>query len=104
MVFTVGGQPIERVRKFRYLGRILSERDDDTLSIEDQLKRAKRRWGRISKVLKRDGANATVMARFYMAIVQAVLLYGADLWTITQDEPWFSMEGEFYSAGGAKAF
>ena len=34
-------------------------------------------------ILKREGANAVCMAKFYMAVVQAVLLYGAESWSIT---------------------
>jgi len=84
VVFLVGGRPIERVPNFKYLGRVLDEADDDTKCIDAQLKKARARWWRVSTVLKRDGANARIMARFYLAVVQAVLLYGADSWTITK--------------------
>ena len=42
--FTINGEKIERVKEFRYLGRILTEDDDDSRCIEDQLKRARSRW------------------------------------------------------------
>ena len=35
-------------------------------------------------MLKREGADADCMGRFYQVIVQAVLLCGADSWTITK--------------------
>ena len=38
----------------------------------------------MARLLKREGADAQSMARFYLAIVQAVLLYGADSWSITK--------------------
>ena len=82
--FTVNGKEIEEVSEFRYLGRILSHDDDDTKCIMDNLKRAKNRWNSIAKILKREGANAICMARFYLTVVQAVLLYGADSWTVTE--------------------
>ena len=34
-------------------------------------------------MLKREGANAKTMAKFYITIVMAVLLYGSESWTIT---------------------
>ena len=34
--------------------------------------------------MKREGGNAKMMARFYMTVVQAVLLYGVDSWTVTK--------------------
>ena len=82
--FLVYGKELERVKEFRYLGRIFTENDDDTKCIEIQLKRARQKWNSIAKILKREGANAKTMAKFYLAVVQAVLLYGADSWTISQ--------------------
>ena len=84
--FTINGEEIGRVRSFRYLGRILLERDDDSPCIHDQLARARRRWRDVARILKRGGADARAMAKFYLAIVQAVLLYGADSWTITKKD------------------
>ena len=81
--FFVDGQEIEKVREFKYLGRILSDDDDDTKSIQDNIRVARQQWNCIARLLKREGASATVMAKFYITIVQAVLLYGADSWTIT---------------------
>ena len=80
--FFVNGKRIGRVRKFNYLGRILRDDDDDTECIEGQLKKARARWNGIARILKREGANARVMGKFYLVIIQALLLYGADSWTI----------------------
>ena len=38
----------------------------------------------LAKVLAREGADQSTMARFYIAIVQAVLLYGSETWTVNQ--------------------
>ena len=84
VIFTVYGEKLERVREFRYLGRILTEDDDDSKNIIEQLARARQKWNSRAKILKREGANARTMAKFYMAVVQAVLLYGAESWTITK--------------------
>ena len=59
------------------------EEDNDSRCIQDQLKRARSRWWRMVKLLKREGANPFQMRRFYMAVVQAVLLYGFESWAIT---------------------
>ena len=80
--FFVNGKPIERVRRFKYLGRWLDEKDDDTFAIGENIKKARAQWNCLAKILKREGANAVCMGRFYMAIIQAVLLYGADSWAI----------------------
>ena len=82
--FTVNGVEINKVYEFRYLGRMLDAGDDDSVAAERQLTRARARWGRVGKVLSSVGANARTMGFFYKAIVQAVLLYGSESWTLTE--------------------
>ena len=81
--FYIKGKEIERVKEFEYLGRIISDNDDDTKCIDNAIKKARRQWNCIGKMLKREGANAETMAKFYITIVMAVLLYGSESWTIT---------------------
>ena len=57
---------IERVREFRYLGRVLSEDDKDTVCIQGQIKRVRQWWRRMTRVLKQDGMSARTMAKFYI--------------------------------------
>jgi hypothetical protein len=81
--FVVYGKELERVRNFKYLGRVFTDNDDDTKSIEDNIKKARQRWNCIANIMKREGANAKTMAKIYLAVVQAVLLYGADSWAVS---------------------
>ena len=82
--FVVYGKELERVGEFKYLGRVLADNDDDTKCIEGNIRKARARWNCIANILKRDGANAKCMAKIYMAVVQAVLLYGADSWAVSE--------------------
>ena len=82
--FIVNNKQIDQVKEFKYLGRIFSNDDDDTQCIKSNLKNARKKWNCLAKILKREGANAVCMARFYLTVVQAVLLYGSDSWTITE--------------------
>jgi hypothetical protein len=84
ITFTVLGTPIERVKEFKYLGRILDESDDDWPALQSNLKKARAKWGRIGRILSREQANPRVMATFYKAIIQSVLLYGAETWVLTK--------------------
>ena len=80
--FYVKGKEIEKVHAFTYLGRTLYDNDDDSPCIEQNIRKARSRWNRLAKILKREGADAIIMSRFYMTVVQAVLLYGADSWVV----------------------
>ena len=84
MKFYIGGVEIEKVKEFKYLGRVLSDNDNDTKCIIDNIRKARQQWNCIARFLKREGASARIMAKFYITIVQAVLLYGADSWAITK--------------------
>merc|ERR1712069_28517 len=58
-VMKIKNNPIEQVREFLYLGRWIFDTDDDTETINRQLKKTKFRWIKLSKVLKRQDANPT---------------------------------------------
>ena len=81
--FTVGGTEIKRVTEFKYLGRIVSEDDNDSLAIEANLKKARAKWAMFKRLLTREHASRRVMGYFYKAIVQAILLFGAETWVIS---------------------
>ena len=40
--FYIKGKEIERVKEFEYLGRIISDNDDDTKCIDNAIKKARR--------------------------------------------------------------
>jgi hypothetical protein len=83
-VFTANGEPIETVKDFKYLGRILSDNDSDEECVERNLKRAKGKWGSICRILSNEGASPKIMGTFYKTIVQSVLLYGSESWVLTK--------------------
>jgi hypothetical protein len=76
----VHGDVLEHVEVFRYLGRLLSQDDNDIQAVRSQLCKARRTWARIGQVLRRENAPPRVNAKFYKAIVQSVLLYGSETW------------------------
>ncbi len=81
--FTVHGDVLERVEVFWYLGRLLSQDDDDIQAVRSQLCKARETWARIGQVLRRENAPPRVSAKFYKAIVQSVLLYGSETWVLS---------------------
>jgi hypothetical protein len=81
--FTVHGDVLERVEVFRYLGRLLSQDDDDIQAVRNQLRKARGTWARIRQVLRKENAPPRVSAKFYKAIVQSILLYGSETWVLS---------------------
>jgi hypothetical protein len=82
--FTVNGKKIKTVSKFKYLGRMVTNNDSDDATIMRNLKRARMKWGRLSRLLTVEGANPMAMGIFYKVIVQTVLLYGSESWVISK--------------------
>jgi hypothetical protein len=48
----VGQQEISRKKSFKYLGRIITDSDEDLPAVENQLQKAMQVWARISKIIK----------------------------------------------------
>jgi exonuclease III len=81
-VFTAYGEELERVEVFKYLGRLLAYDDNDAQALRGNLKKARKCWARLSRVLKAENASPRVCGMFYKATVQAVLLFGSETWNL----------------------
>jgi hypothetical protein len=62
---------------------MMARDDDDTQAVRAQLRKARATWARVGKVLWGENTPSTVAAKFYLAIVQAILLYGSETWVIS---------------------
>ena len=58
-------EPIKNVSEFEYLGRVLTVGDDEWLAVVGNLGKARRSWGRMSRVLGWEGADPKVSRRSY---------------------------------------
>ena len=57
--------------------------DNEWFEVVGNLGKARESWGRLSRVLGREGADPKVSENFYKAISQAVLLFGSETWVLT---------------------
>ena len=70
--------------EIKYLGRVLTATDDDWPAVVGNLRKARRSWGRLSRVIGREGADPKASRAFYIAVTQAVLLFGLETWVLTE--------------------
>ena len=68
---------------FKDLVQTLSSSDDDWMAVEQNLRTAQVKWGQLAKILGREGANRRTAEKFYVAVVQAVLLFFSETWLLT---------------------
>jgi len=80
---SVHGNTLERVEVFKYLGRLLAQDDDDIQAIRTQMRKARATWARVGQVLRAENVPPRIAAKFYKAVVQAVLLYGSETWVLS---------------------
>ena len=74
--FEAYGNPLENVPAFNYLGRVMTAGDDEWPAVAGNLLNVRKIWGRLSRILCQEGADARVLGNFFRAVVQAVLLFG----------------------------
>ncbi len=82
--FLVRGNVLERVDVFKYLRCLMSQDDNDIQAIRAQIRKARSSWACIGQVLRSENVLPFVAARFYQAIIQAILLYGSELWVVSR--------------------
>ena len=82
-VFSAYGTPLMAVSLFRYLGQKLSSSFDNWPSVERNRQRVQGKWGRLAKILGREVTYRRKVGRFYVAVVQAVPLFGSKTWVLT---------------------
>ena len=75
-------EPIQNLLTFRYLGRVLTAGDNDWLAVVGNLGKARKSWGRLSRVLSQEGGNPKVSGIFYKAVAQSLLLFRAETWVL----------------------
>ena len=58
------GEPLENVTAFKYLGRVMTEGDDDWPAVVGNLQRARKILGWLLLILRREGADPKVLGYF----------------------------------------
>ncbi len=67
--FVVNRDVLDWVEVFKYLGRFLSQDDDDTRAVQAQAVKAHMCWARFGKVLRSKNTSPRVYGYFYKAVV-----------------------------------
>ena len=69
---------MERVENFKYLGQSLHQTDDDWPEVWRNIMRARLFWGGLGTLIRQEGVDPKLVAVFYRAVIQAVLLFGSE--------------------------
>ena len=66
---------MDTVTSFKFLARVLTTGDYDWSEVAFNLRKARKSWMRIPRILSREGADPKVSGLFFKAVVQEVLLF-----------------------------
>ena len=83
-MFRAYGHPHETVTSFKYLELLFTVTADGWPAVIINLKKARNSWYCLYRIWGREGANPRMSGRFYLLVVQKVLLFGAETWVVTQ--------------------
>ena len=78
--FTAYGTELRRVEQFNYLGRTLVMDDCDSPVIRQNISRAHKVWGRVSKIIAKEFVPPAIAGMFYQAVITSVLLFASKTW------------------------
>ena len=84
IVFYINGTALDNVTEFKYLGHIISADDWDDAAVLHNIKKMTKAWYGMQCILSHDGADPHTMACFYLAVVQAKLLFGSETWVLSE--------------------
>ncbi len=65
------------------MGWLLAYNDNDSQEMHANLKKARKSWAQVSRVLRAENTSPKVCGVFYKAVVQAVLLFGSETWKLS---------------------
>jgi hypothetical protein len=82
-MFSANGEELERVEVFKYLGWLISHDDADNQAMLSNLRRARRCWAWVSRVLWAENVTPKTCGMFYKATLQAMQLYGSETWSLS---------------------
>ena len=71
------------VTLLKYLNYIITSLGDAWPELVGNLHNARKIWVRLLIILRREGANPKVSGMFFKAVMQAVLLFGLEMWVMT---------------------
>ena len=64
MAFEVYGKQLKTVPSFKYLGRTLTAGGGNWTAVAGNLGKAQKSWGRLNRILGREGADKRVSGKF----------------------------------------
>ena len=60
-----------------------SATDDDCPTALSNLRNARKKWARMSRIIGQEGANARMYGKIFKVVLQALILFDSETWVVT---------------------
>ena len=80
----VGSLSVKKVDKFKYLGSIVSERNELDTEINERIAGGNRCYHALASVMKSRTISRRTKIRTYNIVIKPTVLYGCETWTLTK--------------------
>ena len=81
---TVEDHKIEVVRRFKYLGTVINDSDDETEEIRARILPANKAYSSLQTIFRSKQIHRNNKIRLYKTLMKPILCYGSVTWTLTQ--------------------
>ena len=82
MEFRVQDHMIDKVDTFKCLIFLLSFYNSDWPAVDGKCWKVRRKWGMFSQMIVHEGAYPHMSGRFYVTVVQYVLMFFSEMWVL----------------------
>jgi hypothetical protein len=81
---TIEDHKIEAVRRFKYLGKVINDSNDETEEIRARILAANEAYSSLQTIFRYKQIHRNNKIRLYKTLIKPVLCYGSVTWTLTQ--------------------
>jgi hypothetical protein len=81
---TVTDHDIEVVRRFKYLGTVINDTNDETEEIGARILAASKVYSSLQTIFRYKQIHRNDKIRLYKTLIKPVFCYGSVTWTLTQ--------------------
>jgi len=79
-----GTVKIEVVRRFKYLGTVINDSNDETEEIRARILTANKAYSSLQTIFQSKQIHRNNTIRLYKTLIKPILYYGSVTWTLTQ--------------------
>jgi len=83
---TVGQYEFKKVEDFKYLGTIVTPKNECQIEIQQRIKMGNKCFYALGKLLSSKVLSKEVKTQLYLTIIRPIVMYGSQCWTLRKTE------------------